>query len=511
MFKRVVLSLFAVTLMSFPTQGEASAQSQPAETETVVVDLNAKTTPFPHFWENMFGSGRAILTLRESYRNDLRKVKKITDCKYVRFHNIFHDEVGIYNEDASGKPYYNWTYVDQIYDGLLANAVRPFVELSFMPNKMAASNMPHAFWYKPNVSPAKNHQAWSDMITAFAKHLIERYGADEVRQWYFEVWNEPNLDFWGGKPNESTYYELYDVTAKALKSVDSKLIVGGPATAQAAWVDRFIDHCVKSSVPVDFVSTHVYANDTADNVLGTKENLPRSEMVARAVRKVYDQVKASSMPKLPIIWSEYNASYMNEVDITDSAYMGPWLAQTIAKCDGLANEMALWTFSDVFEEQGIAKRPFYGGFGLIAPGGIPKAAFNAMFLLHALGTERIPVNSNTALATRRADGTSVIAVWNYIEPGSDRKAKTIVLNFKGPTVKGTTVRVATVQTIDDEHGSPLSAWRKMGAPDFPSQEQQSQLIEAAATPAPAQITLSADNTLTLDLQPNALAVVQLKN
>lgn len=503
MFKRVLANLCLLITLSMP----ALAQSR----EYIVVDLNQKTTPFPHFWENMFGSGRAILSLRQSYRDDLRRVKKITDCKYVRFHNIFHDEVGIYNEDASGKPYYNWTYVDQIYDGLLASGVRPFVELSFMPNKMAASNMPHAFWYKPNVSPAKNNQAWADMITAFAKHLIDRYGADEVRKWYFEVWNEPNLDFWGGRPNEPTYYELYDVTAKALKGVDSKLIVGGPATAQAAWVDRFIDHCNKGSVPVDFVSTHVYANDTADNVLGTKENLPRSEMVARAVRKVYDQVKASAMPKLPIIWSEYNASYMNEVDITDSAYMGPWLAQTIAKCDGLTSEMALWTFSDVFEEQGVPKRPFYGGFGLIAPGGIPKAAFNAMFMLHGLGDERIPVNSNRILATRRKDGTIVMAVWNYIEPGQPRTAKSTIITLTGIKSEYET---AAVQIVDDDHGSALTAWRKIGSPQFPSQEQHKLLLQAATTPETSiqrgKQKTGADLHMPLDLQPNALALVEIK-
>ncbi len=98
----------------------------------------------------MFGSGRAILTLRDSYRRDLREVKQITDFKYVRFHAIFHDEVGIYDEDDKGQLQYNFSYVDQIYDGLLADGVRPFVELSFMPKNLAArTTMPHAFWYKP--------------------------------------------------------------------------------------------------------------------------------------------------------------------------------------------------------------------------------------------------------------------------------------------------------------------------------------------------------------------------
>ena len=113
---------------------------------------------------------------------------------------------------------------------------------------------------------------WGDLISHFAQHLVDRYGIEEVSQWYFEVWNEPNLDFWAGEPKEETYYQLYDATARALKKVNPRLRVGGPATAQAAWVDRFIAHAVENHVPLDFVSTHVYANDTAKDVFGTERS-----------------------------------------------------------------------------------------------------------------------------------------------------------------------------------------------------------------------------------------------
>ena len=191
----------------------------------------------------MFGSGRAILSLRESYRNDLRDVKQITGFEYVRFHAIFHDEVGVYSEDKDGKPVYNFSYVDQIYDGLLANGVKPFIEMSFMPKDLAAKPALHPFWYKQNVAPPKDWGKWDDLIAAFTKHLVDRYGIDEVASWYFEVWNEPNIDFWAGEPKQETYWELYDHTARAVKQVNSRLRVGGPATAAAAWVDAFIKHC----------------------------------------------------------------------------------------------------------------------------------------------------------------------------------------------------------------------------------------------------------------------------
>ena len=314
----------------------------------------------------MFGSGRAILSLRESYGTDLREVKRITDFRFVRFHAIFHDEVGVYDEDGAGRPIYNFSYVDQIYDGLLANGVKPFVELSFMPNKLAAKPILHSFWYKPNISPPKDWRQWDGLITAFAQHLVERYGIDEVSQWYFEVWNEPNLDFWAGDPKQRTYWELYDHTARAIKAVNGRLRIGGPSTAQAAWVDAFIAHCAADHVPVDFVSTHIYGDDPAENVFGANESVPRDKMVCRAVNKVSRQIKASAIPTLPLIFSEYNATYTTNTDITDSTFMGPWLADTIRQCDGLTTMMSYWTFSDVFEEQGVVKMPFYGGYGVIA-------------------------------------------------------------------------------------------------------------------------------------------------
>src|SRR5581483_902136 len=208
-------------------------------------------------------------------------------------------------------------------------------ELSFMPKALAASQTPHAFWYKPLPNPPTSYDAWGDLIYQFAHQLIERYGIEEVSQWYFEVWNEPNIDFWTGQPKQSTYFELYDAAAKALKRASPRIRVGGPSTAQAAWVDAMIAHAVEREVPLDFVSTHVYANDTPQDVFGAAGPIDRFDMVARSVRKVYDQVKRSARPELPIIWSEYNASYANEPAVTDAAFMGPWLANNIRLCDGL--------------------------------------------------------------------------------------------------------------------------------------------------------------------------------
>jgi xylan 1,4-beta-xylosidase len=494
--------LYFLLLASFLLPSQFTlAQSTP---EHVTIDAHAATEPFPHFWEQMFGSGRAILSLRQGYREDLDATKKITDFQYVRFHAILHDEVGVYDEDAQGNPIYNFSYVDQIYDGLLANGVRPFVEISFMPKKLASKLDYHAFWYKQIVSPPKDYAKWDALISAFAKHLVERYGIDEVSKWYFEVWNEPNIDFWTGRPAQQTYFELYDHTARALKSVNEKIRVGGPATAQAAWVDAMIAHATQNDVPLDFVSTHVYGNDASQDVFGDKREIAPHQMVAAAVQKVHDQIKASAKPNMPLIWSEFNATYMNESSITDSIYMGPWMADTIRQCDGLVNMMSYWTFSDVFEEQGVVKTPFYGGYGLIAEDGIPKPAFRVFADLHTLGDERIKVPQDDVLVTRRKDGTLVIAAWNLVEPNASGPEKTIEF-----TLNGVHASRAVIRRVDAQHGDTLDAWKQMGSPRYPT-KQQVDALKKASDPGPAETVALKDHVLTLTVPSSGLAVVEVR-
>ncbi len=495
----------AIILLRSASLESSPREDSPAAAQEITVDAKAASHPFPHFWEKMFGSGRAILSLRESYRNDLRETKRITGFEYVRFHAIFHDEAGLYDEDKDGGSVYNYSYVDQVYDGLLQNHVRPFIELSFMPKKLSSDlNALHPFWYKQNVAPPKDWAKWEQLIENFARHLVERYGINEVAQWYFEVWNEPNIDFWAGSPKEATYYELYDRAARAIKRVSPRLRIGGPATAQAAWVDRFLAHCKEKNVPVDFASTHVYGNDKAEDVFGTHENIPRTRMVCRAVKKVHDQIAASPYPNTPLIWSEFNASYMNEPAVTDTAFMGPWMADTIRQCDGLAEMMSYWTFSDVFEEQGVVKTLFYGGFGLLAVGGVPKAAFNDFALLHQLGDARLEVSSDTALVTRRKNGSLVIAAWNLFLPEEAGAPKTLTLHFKGLG----SAHLARITVVDKEHGSPLPAWDAMGHPAYPTMAQIETLRKAASLPSARPENLKNDS-LTLTLQPHALALIEV--
>jgi xylan 1,4-beta-xylosidase len=210
------------------------------------------------------------------------------------------------------------------------------------------------------------------------------------------------------------------------------------------------------------------------------------------------------MPDLPLIWSEFNASYKNEPDVTDALYMGPWMAGTISQCDGLVDLMSYWTFSDVFEEQGVVKTPFYGGFGLIAADDIPKPAFNAFKLFHTLGDERIRLDSNSALLTRRKDGTLVLTLWNYAPPAEPGAQKTITVQFKN-----TKAVDASISRVDADHGDMLPAYQKMGSPPYPTQKQIQELQRAAELPAPESVHIK-HGQLTVTLPTYGLAVIDLK-
>jgi xylan 1,4-beta-xylosidase len=510
MLRRFLLLVFGFALLPAPPS-PAQQQVEPAQQE-IRIDAQAQTTPFPHFWEQMFGSGRAILSLRESYRSDLRAVKQVADFKYVRFHAIFHDEVGVYNVDDHGNPIYNFAYVDQIYDGLLKNGVRPFVEISFMPKKLAFNpDALHPFWYKQNVSPPKSMDQWDDLIRHFAQHLVDRYGIDEVSQWYFEVWNEPNIDFWNGIPRERSYFDLYAHTARTLKSVSPRLRVGGPATAAAAWVGDFLKFTSDNHVPVDFVSSHAYADDTVLDLFGTNEEIPErmpeqipmDQRVCRAVAKVRNEIKSSSTPDLPFFLTEWNVQGMMES--RDTIFVGPALANTVRQCDGLVNMMSFWTFSDVFEEGGPIAKPFVGMFGLRAKGGINKPSYYAYGLLHQLGDQRIASSSNDVIITRTANGALAIVAWNLVDPDQHGASTTIHFVF-AHLPAGSHV---SIERVDSDHGNVLPKYAAMGEPLDPTAAQVDQLNRETALPPPQESTLTGEK-LDLELTPNTLALIKIR-
>jgi xylan 1,4-beta-xylosidase len=397
-----ILWLFAINL----------AQAQ----QTLTVDATKVLGPHSTTPLNTVGAGRANEGLRADWQAQLATVQKEIGFRYIRFHGLLHDDMGVYNEDSQGNPIYNFQYVDALYDELLAQHIRPFVEISFMPAKLA-SDARTVFWWKARVSPPKDMARWNDLIKALMTHWRARYGEPEINQWYFEVWNEPNLHnvFFSG--NMEDYFSLYQNTADSIRYVCPHCRVGGPATASTAWINEFIDFTKTKDVPVDFISTHTYAashgafdaDGHAGTVLDTKPTA-----VTGAVRKARTAISSSASPTLQLHITEWSSSFTPTDPIHDQYIEAAFILQKLSETAPFAESMSYWTFTDIFEELGPPRRPFHGGFGLINLQGIRKPAFYAYQFLARLGPQDVSTSDAAhSWATVRSDGSVQVLLWDY--------------------------------------------------------------------------------------------------
>ena len=282
------------------------------------IDFNKEKGPLNTFFNECVGAGRANEGLRADWQRQLKYAKQQLGFRYIRMHGLLHDDMGVYFEDKKGNPIYNWQYIDELYDFLLSIHVRPFVELGFMP-KVLASGDRTVFWWKGNITPPKDYEKWGALIRALVQHWTERYGEAEVKQWYFEVWNEPNLQyFWAG--SQADYFHLYQVTANAVKSVSQSYRVGGPATAEHAWIPELINYCVENKAPIDFISTHTYGIDKGSfDATGVTTYLSkRDSSVYGAVLGSRKEIQQSKLPNLELHYTEWSASYTPTDPIHDS-------------------------------------------------------------------------------------------------------------------------------------------------------------------------------------------------
>ncbi len=436
-------------------------------------NLSQGAKPFTHFWEHTVGSGHAPLALRADWQKQILRCHHELGFRHVRFHALLSDEIGTLVCEKS-KALYSFYNADQIMDFLVSVGMRPFVELSFMP-EMLASGTTTVFSYCGNVTPPKNYRAWGELVHELARHWVERYGAGEVREWFFEVWNEPNLKaFWTGTQEE--YFKLYRVTAEALKRVDSLLKVGGPATAKNAWVVEFLEYCRKRKAPVDFVSTHHYPTDAfgqaGADTLTELEHAPRGVM-HDDVQRVREQAKG-----LPVYYTEWNISSDPRDPLHDEPFAAAYIVKIIMEAEGLVEGYSFWTFSDIFNENYFPSVPFQGGFGLLNLHGIAKPAYRAFELLHGLGTERLECEGThetvDAWMLRKGRAMTVVLT-NHAMPRHAIRRQRVGLRLSGAREP----RRAYALRIDEEHANPRRAWEEMGKPGYLSARQVEKLKEAS--------------------------------
>jgi xylan 1,4-beta-xylosidase len=460
----------------------------------------------PHVWEDCAGSGHAVLALREQWLSDLDFVKKTTGIKSVRFHGIFDDEMGVWPSEFN-QP--NFLYVDMAYDAMMERGIKPLVELSFMP-KALASNKWTIFWYRGNVTPPNDPSKWGELVGLFAKHLVDRYGVQEVSAWNFEVWNEPNIAFWTG--TKADYFELYRQSALAIKKVDERLRVGGPATAMAAWVDDLLEFCASKQVPIDFASTHAYPDDPQAKMFGEGVHYPQEEVLPRALAKVRNQIKNSKFPNIPL--------YLTEWCSQNPAF----IAHTIKSTIGLADMMSYWTFSNVFEEQGVPKGFLNNGFGLLGARGVPRPSYYAFTLLHKLGDVQLDCDEGPVLATKRKDGSTAILVWNLIpQPPGQHSAMgdPMVQSSMSFETKGEILNLTLaldgvhphaqvrITRVDNTSGDFHHAYEAMGSPAYPTTEQIAELKQKSELRTPEVVHMNSERQISVSIPPNGLALLEI--
>jgi xylan 1,4-beta-xylosidase len=409
------LSMLAIGFLVASTALSLAAQTQQAPSRTIAVNLKDPAGPVDRFFDLSVGSDFPGTLIRDDSQAQLKLTVDELGFRYIRFHAIFHDVLGTVRVE-DGKTVYNWSKIDRLYDGLLARHIRPFVELGFTPKVLATSEN-SIFYWNGNTSHPKP-EGWRDLIDAFIRHIEQRYGKDEVRTWFFEVWNEPNLSgFWEGADRKA-YFDLYDLTAKTIKSIDPALRVGGPSTAGAAWVPEFLVHVKQSGVPVDFVTTHTYGVQGGfldeEGKSDTKLD-PSQEAIVGDVRRVREQISASPFPELPLYFTEWSTSYTPRDSVHDSYISAPYILAKLKACQGLLQGMSYWTYTDLFEEPGPPTAPFQGGFGLLNPQGIRKPAYFAYKYLHALQGDSLKSSDpQSMLATQGGNVTAVI--WDFEQP-----------------------------------------------------------------------------------------------
>ncbi len=431
--------------------------------------LTAKPKPLPHFWEHTVGSGHAPLALRADWQRQLRQCHEHLGFQHVRFHDILSDDMGTLM-DEQNHLLYSFFNADQICDFLLSIGMKPFVELSFMPSTLSSGSTT-VFHYSANVTPPKDYAEWGKFVGRLVTHWVERYGIDEVSSWFFEVWNEPNLPaFWTG--TQAEYFKLYRSTVQAIKKIDERLQVGGPATANNEWITEFLDFCAKHKLPADFVSTHHYPTDALGSVgEDTETQLAHSK---RSILRKWARETHRKARGKPLYYTEWSSSSNPRDHFHDEPYTAAVIVKTMMEARGLVQGYSYWTFSDIFEENYMPATAFQGGFGLLTLQGVAKPSYRAFELLHRLGVDEFPVHGKhdtvDVWVVGRDEAVTVL-ITNHVLPRHPISTESVHIQLKGLLAP----RTVYIERIDDDHANAKRLWIDMGKPALPTEREVEQL------------------------------------
>jgi xylan 1,4-beta-xylosidase len=509
--------------------------------EKIQFSAKGRSTALAPYWNFCSAAGRANEGLRAGWREHLQLASKHCGFRYLRFHGLLHDDMFVCRRQ-NGTLIFNWQYIDDLIDALLGNGVRPFVEFGFFPKDLAGESDFRCFWWQAHVTPPEHYGDWCVLVDRLVRHFIQRHGAEEVRRWYFEVWNEPNLWFFFNS-TRSKYFELYRATATTVKRIDPCLKVGGPATSnfvpddrfkgeqqageksltaelkrlgdvewQGVWIREFLEFCEREKLPVDFISAHPYPTDIpfGHDVDGMRTR-PADSTVRdlQWLRRIVDE---SAFPSAEIHLTEWSTSPSARDYTHDFPQSAAYIIKTNIEASGLVDSLTYWTFTDVFEEHGAGDSAFHGGFGLINYQGIVKPAFHAYRFLNHLGEEEI-FRSDSFLATRTRNGGHIRAViCHFPEEHSDAPPFASSLEVAERTlatgspicreieIQHLSPKTAfLIETVDAAHGFALREWQAMGSPPSPTADQISLLRDFAWDTHRQIVSVNKNGVLSLKL------------
>lgn len=406
-----IISMFVV-LSSFSQKEQNNNNSK----RTIIADFNAHVGPASKVYKECIGAGRANEGLRADWQKQLKTVQDEIGFKYIRMHGLLHDDMGVYTEDKNGNPVYNWQYIDQLYDYLLSVNLKPFVELSFMPIALAEHPDQTVFWWKGVVSKPKSYEKWGQLIKNLVLHFQDRYGFDEVKTWYFEVWNEPDIESFYREDFEE-YMQLYETTAKVIKNISKEYRVGGPASAiPYKYEELFLAACTNKNLPVDFIAAHAYGvlsgyfDDSGNR--GTIID-PDPQTINKRMKHSRELIQKSAFPNLELHFTEWSSSYTPTDPIHDTYEQASFILDKIKNSQEYVNSMSYWVFTDIFEENGPRTTPFHGGFGLINYQDIKKPAYYAFKFLSEMGNTEVKSTDAASIVTKDDNGNIQALFWDF--------------------------------------------------------------------------------------------------
>lgn len=466
------------------------------------VDPQSKV-PFNNNVDFCVGTGRMGLALQKEYQDQLEFVQSYIGFKHIRGHGLFHDDMAIYQENRENffdpeSPVhveYNFTYLDLVMDSYKRLGIKPFLELGFMPKKLAKGDN-RVFYWQGHTSPPKDYEGWKKLVKATLSHLLEHYG-EEALTYPVEVWNEPNLPGFWENADMQEYFRLFDESFAAVKEVDERFRVGGPAICgvnDAFWIDSFLKHCREKGIKPDFITRHHYTTEQPER----KGHYVYQELMDP--EKGFENLKSTrdivdSYPEfkgLEIHITEFNTSYSPDNPLHDTNRNAAFLCHQLSRLGDVNESYSYWTFGDIFEENGVPYSPFYGGFGLVANGCIPKPTFWSFVFFKDLKAGDCVLKTDECAVVKTKDGYRGV-VWNA---SRDRKGACLDISLEF-SLSGDYCMVT--KSVDEKTCNPLKIWHDLGEPRSLNPDQKA-LLRASAYPFIETKRISANGVAEIKLE-----------